>query len=165
MTTPTFFALADGSRVFIPKKHMKLHEQDLPQIERALALINANGESLIKRCVEFDDVVGKTVCVKTSESDDIVFATRQGRCTKTRFVLGRSPEDCRHVTVILVKGCDGYRLITGYIGLPAEKEVDDPSIRTQDEFNRALKFWSSHALVWGSSPVKAKPKSLKEFAC
>lgn len=159
------FYTADGFEVFIPKKHMKLHAADLPMIKAALLKVNAAGKSFLKECVEFDHIVGKTVCVSTAPDDEIVFATRLGRSTKTRFVMGRVPEDCKHVSVIITKKDDGYKLITGYIGKPAEKEVDDPSIMSEDELLRSISFWSKHALIWGSQPVKHNNSTNKSTVC
>lgn len=144
----------DNVNIFIPSKHMRLHQADMPMILEAIKLIDVAGQSSIKTTVDFGRVIGSTICVPTTEDDEIVFASRVGRQTKTRFVIGRSPEPCSKVTLIIVKTEQGYRLITGYIGLPAEREVDDPSISSSEELMRCIKFWSTHALCFGHVPVK-----------
>lgn len=158
----------DGFPVHIPKKHMKLHEADLPAVIEALANIQANGEQFIKTCFDFGRQIGTTICVKTTADDEIVFASRVGRTTKTRFVLNRKPEPCSTVTIIMARNNEGYRLITGYVGGLAEREVDDPSISSSEEFKRCLKFWSEHALCFEYVPIKAGEQvtkaTLKEFA-
>ncbi len=155
----------DGFSVQIPKKHMKLHAQDIPAVIDALAQIEAKGENFIKTCYDFGRLIGFTVCVKTTDDDDIVFASRVGRSTKTRFVRNRQPAPCSTVTIIMTRTADGYRLITGYIGGLAEREVDDPAISSAEEFKRCLKFWSEHALCLGYVPIKALlSKNETEFA-
>lgn len=136
----------DGISVFIPSKHMRLHQADMPMVLEAIKQIDIADQTFIKTTVNFGRMIGHTICVETSENDEIVFATRVGRSTKTRFVVGRSPEPCSEVTLIIAKTAHGYRLITGYIGLPAEREVDDPSISSSEELMRCIKFWSTHAL-------------------
>lgn len=145
----------DGYSVHIPKKHMKLHRADIPAIIEALDRIEAKGEHFIKTCYDFGYQIGETVCVKTTADDEIVFASRIGRSTKTRFVRNRKPDPCSTVTIIMARTVDGYRLITGYVGGLAEREVDDPSISSTEEFTRCLKFWSEHALCLGYVPIKA----------
>ena len=73
----------------------------------------------------------------------------------------RKPEPCTSV-VVIVKTADGepgaYVLVTAFVGGKPEPEPWDgraiaaagllgPGMR------RALDFWGSHALVWGSEPV------------
>lgn len=149
-----FATSRDGFSVFIPKKHMRLHEADIPMVIQAIGKIDVLNQTFIKTTVDFGRVIGSTICVPTTEDDEIVFASRVGRQTKTRFVIGRSPEPCSKVTLIIAKTEHGYRLITGYIGLPAEREVDDPSISSSEELMRCIKFWSTHALCFGHVPVK-----------
>lgn len=152
----------DGINVFIPMKHMKLHQADMPMVLEAIQKIDIAGQSFIKTTVDFGRTIGQTICVETNQNDHIVFATRVGRGTKTRFVIGRSPAPCSTVTLIIAKTEHGYRLITGYIGLPAEREVDDPSISSSEELMRCIKFWSTHALCFGHVPVKPNQRLTTE---
>jgi len=87
-----FATSRDGASVFIPKKHMRLHEADMPMVVQAIGKIDVMNETFIKTTVDFGRVIGSTICVPTTEDDEIVFASRVGRQTKTRFVIGRSPE-------------------------------------------------------------------------
>lgn len=144
----------DGFMVQISSKHMKLHAVDLPAIREAIGRLEVKGKGFVKVSIDMGRFVGSTICVPTKADDDIVFARRIGRPTMTRFVKNREPVPCRFVTLI-VSQVDklNYRLVTGYVGQEAEREIGDRSIESASEFTRALKFWSTHALVWGTQPV------------
>ncbi|MFH1408080.1 MAG: hypothetical protein ABIG91_03565 [Patescibacteria group bacterium] len=116
----------------------------------ALSWIRLNGEQFAVEEVEFGRVVGETTCVRTSESDAIVFAQRPRRFGLTRFVLGRKPEPSSKMVVILKKAEDGdyYVLISAFVGARAEPEPWD-----RNATEKSVEFWSTHALVWGSEPV------------
>lgn len=144
---------ADGIRVDVPMAHMKQHSDVLTHLDAAVRTIRVGQNNFIKTEIDFGIIIGTTDCVETSQYDDIVYATREGRPWQSRFAMNRKPQPCSHVTVVLKKVGESYRLLTAYIGRLAEREPDDISIRDDSEYMRAKHFWSNHALVWGRQEV------------
>lgn len=144
----------DGFVVQISAKHMRLHAADMDAVREAITRLEVKDKRFIKATIDMGRIVGSTICVNTRVDDEIVFARRVGRPTMTRFVKGREPSPCKYVTLIVSKLDKlNYRLVTGYVGEEAERELGDRSIESTTEFTRALKFWSAHALVWGTQPI------------
>lgn len=115
----------------------------------ALSLVHLSTEQFSVQQVDFDQVVGETTCVATSDTDEIVFAQRPCRRGLTRFVLKRQPDPATSVVVILKRIEEGnYLLITAWIGKKSEPEPWD-----KNATENSVKFWSSHALVWGSEEI------------
>lgn len=144
-------------RVRFPERHMELHSTDEEIILKSIGMLDLTGVSAFSVLqVKHDRNVGFTQCVKTAPFDDIVYAQRVGRTTKTRFVMKREPVPCDTVTLLVAPRssaqCD-FILVTGYVGYPAEREVDDPSLKTPDDIRRAIDFWKKHALCWGTQEV------------
>jgi hypothetical protein len=143
--------LASGEKVIIRNTS---HVHDNPELEKylinALSKIKSNNQNVIEGEVDFGKTIGVTRCIATSENDEIVFAMRPKRKGYTRFVKGRVPEPTSKLTVILTKDrqTNDYLVLTTYIGAKAEPEPWD--FRATD---KALEFWKSHALVYGTEPV------------
>lgn len=146
--------LGSGEAV-VDRAQSHLHLGVAVLLPEALARIDARGRQFLIEEVDFGRLIGETVCVGTTDADEIVFAQRPRRAGLTRFVKNRVAEPCSAVTVILKMGdrSSTYVLITAFLGQLAEKEPWDRSIRTDDEFARAKNFWSAHALVWGSESI------------
>lgn len=141
--------LGSGQPVYDrPQSH--LHGEVRELLPEALGRINLAGDAFSVQVVDFEQVVGKTTCVSTSETDEIVYAQRLRRFGFTRFVKNRQPEPCESVVCILKKDEveDYYILITAFIG---RWPVPEPWDRNATDLSVA--FWSSHALVWGSEPI------------
>lgn len=145
---------ADGFDVKVDLNHMAQHKSVLPLLEEIIPNMTMGDQKLIKTSVDMGRVVGVTDCVETTQYDEIRFATRKGRPGKTRFAVGRKRPECSHVTVIIKRIGDSFKLLTGFIGMAAEKEPFDPSIRTNEDYMKAKHFWDRHALVWGSQEVE-----------
>lgn len=144
---------ADGVVVDVPVDHLKQHIDVMAHLGLVVSGITAGDQRIIKTEIDMGRVIGTTDCVKTDRYDDVVYARREGRAWDTRFVLDREPEPCSHITVVMKRNGDQYKLLTAYIGRMAEKEPDDLSIRDNLEFMRAKHYWDSHALVWGRQEV------------
>jgi hypothetical protein len=144
--------------------HVKSHPVASELLVEALSRIASNGREFIAEEVNFVRVVGSTTCVPTHPHDEIRFAMRPNRVGLTRFVVGRSPEDCNTVVIILKKIEDDgssnsrYVLITAYVGKKSPPEPwdtrtlerrPDPGIAAQESRD----FWEHHALIWGSEEV------------
>ena len=119
-------------------------------LPEALARVRSEGRKFIEEEVEFGHVVGNTICVTTTDKDQIVWAQRPGRRGQSRFVVGRKPEPTTKLMVVLkwAADLDRYLLITAFFGAKAEPEPWD---RHATSSSKA--FWDTHALVWGSTPV------------
>lgn len=141
--------LGSGEPVF-DRPNTHLHQGVLALLPEALGRVNLNGDTFAVVEVDFGRVVGETMCVETSGSDQIVFAKRPKRFGYSRFVRNRNPEPCSSVVVILKKDEveDYYVLITAFVGRRPQPEPWDRNA-TPD----SAAFWSSHALVWGSEPI------------
>lgn len=111
-----------------------------------------------KHVVKFDRVVGETTCVKVSENDKVIMAVRKRRQGPTPMVLGREPEPCKSVVVILKKASDDegeyFILITAFVGENSEPEPwDKQLIPGSKEHAKAVKFWKSHALLYDEEVI------------
>jgi len=125
-------------------------------LPEALARIDARGQGFLVEEVDFGRSIGETVCVPTTDVDEIVYAQRAGRRGLTRFVKNRLPEPTAHITVVLKRDDRDpsiFVLITAFFGRKAEKEPWDTNIRTDEELVRAKEFWWTRALVWKSEPT------------
>lgn len=142
--------LASGE-VVVDRYRSHLHESVAALLPEALSRVESQRRGFILAEVDFDRVVGESVCVATGPRDQIVYAQRPKRFGLSRFVKNRKPEPCSSVVVIL-KTADGqpgaYVLVTAFIGLKSEPEPWDRNATVNSR-----SFWSTHALVWGSEPV------------
>ena len=150
MNLPVLGALGSGQLV-IDRPQSHLHESVLQILKEALSRVHLSGEQFSLQRVDFEEVVGETVCVVTSDKDEVIFAQRPKRFGLSRFVKNRTPEPCSSVCMILKRAEDRintYVLITAFVGVCPEPEPWD---RNANE--KSLEFWSDHALVWGSEEV------------
>ena len=139
----------DGWTVF-DRYNSHLHPGVQRILPTALGRINSMGRQFLVEEVVFDHVIGETVCVPTGSGDQIVYAKRPKRYGLTRFVVGKPAQPCQTVVAILKRReeNDGYVLITAFIGSKPEPEPWD-----RNATEKSVKFWNSHALVWGSEPI------------
>lgn len=141
--------LASGEAVY-DRHNSHVHGEMLSLLPEALAKVDANGRKFFIYEQDFGRVVGETVCVPTTDTDEIVWAKRPKRFGHSRFVKNRSPEPCSKVVVILKQ--DDYEsyyvLITAFVGHRPEPEPWDRNATANSRV-----FWNSHALVWGSEPI------------
>lgn len=142
-------SLASGQPVY-DRHNSHVHENVTRLLPAAFAKVNAQGRKFLIEEVTFDQIVGETVCVPTTDADEIVWAKRPKRFGHSRFVKNRKPEPCDKVVVILKKDDfeDYYVLITAFIGHRPEPEPWDRNAN-----GNSLTFWNSRALVWGSEPT------------
>ena len=139
--------------------HFIQHPNVLANIPEAIEKIvhelesEKNG-SFIKKTVDLGKVIGKREAIELNGDEKIFYAQRIGRKTLTKFVSGVKAEDCSSITFIVSKVADNkFRLITAYVGYSAEKEPLDPSIKTEEEFNRAKKYWDNTAMIDGMQVI------------
>lgn len=140
-----------SGQIVVDRYRSHLHESVLDILSEALSRVNLTTEIFAVEQVDFDRVVGETICVATSDADEIVFAQRPRRGGLTRFVKNRQPESCSSVVLILKKTEDideTFVLITAFIG-----EVAEPEPWDENATEKSVEFWNTHALVWGSEQV------------
>lgn len=144
----------NGKVVYIDSDstHAHTHLSDTPELLRlvkeALGSIIAEGGSVYTE-IDMGRIVGKTDLVETRTGDDIVYAKRLNRNIHTRFVKNRTRANTSHVTIILHKTNDGYRLFSAWIGRKVPPFPGD-----EKETSESKAFWKRHALVWGQQVVQ-----------
>ncbi|MND58556.1 hypothetical protein D3C80_497120 [compost metagenome] len=146
---------ADGIVVDIDREHMQAHASVMPFLKQIIPTLVVDDQVLIKADFDMGEIIGLTDCVETTQYDEIIYAKRPGRPGKTRFVKNRKQQPSSHVTVIMKRVGNRFKLLTSFIGKVAEKELFDKSIRTDEEFMQSKHFWDNHALVWGSQEVES----------
>ena len=150
-TSPKFNRLifGDDNVLVLSNQHMQVHADVYPLLEEAFSMFIPTKETIQKISVKFDRIIGFTICVKTTPEDEIVYAKRKGRKWKSRMVKNRTPTPSNELTFV-VKRCKNkiYRLLTAYIGSQSEREPNDTNIRTDEEYERCVEFWSNHALLY-----------------
>jgi len=140
-----------NGKVVVDRYNSHLHNCITRLIPIALSQINPNGQHFVKEVVDFGEIIGEKICVRTSSSDEIIFAQRPKRNGLTRFVKNRKPEPCSRLVMLLIKArdFDGYVLISAFIGDLSEHEPWDPKADPV----KSREFWNNNALIWGSEEV------------
>lgn len=135
--------------LILSNKHMQVHKDVYPFLHEAFAMFTPTKETIQKTVIKFDRIIGATICVKTTPEDEIVYARRKGRKWDSRMVKNRTPTPTQELTIV-VKRCKNniYRLLTAYVGGQSEREPEDINIRSNEEYDRCVEFWSSHALLY-----------------
>lgn len=145
--------LADGSLV-VDRAPSHVREENIDAVTRALRSVDPAGRTFIEQELKFGGVVGKTTCLRTDKSDEVVMAQRLGRHGPTRFVKGREPEACDTVFVVLKKVRQHrYLLVTAFVGQRPEPEPwDERSFSFSKDpgaaRERSKQFWANHALTY-----------------
>jgi len=134
---------ADGATV-IDRPNSHLHKEVVPILADALSRVNTGNRPFIEVEIDFNRIIGKTICVKTDSNDHIVYAQRANRKGFSRFVLDRDAEPSSKVMVVMKKADNTgeYLLITAFIGSKPEVEPWDPHATSA-----SFVFWKNHALV------------------
>ena len=156
----------DGRCISYSGSHLDQHKDVIPFLQEALSKVDLTKHNrrtqgnTICLAVDMERIVGKTHCVETTHKDEIVYATRAGRKTITRFVKNRDPIDCDHITVVIAMRprVETFTLVSAWIGHPAPKEPSDASILTVNELVESEKFWNCHALIYGTQQLAKDAK-------
>ena len=126
-------------------------ELTLSILKEALGMINFFSD-FHKFEVSFSHTIGKTTCVAVGPEDHVVMVYRKGRKGPTPMVIGRAPEPCKTVTLILrmEKQLQNHStLITAFIGSGSTPEPWDKSLSKRPDLKaEAELFWSTHALIY-----------------
>ena len=141
--------LASGEAV-INRRRSHLHGDVEKYLAEALGKVTSDGKYFVVANVDLGRVIGQRVCVETSDTDEILFAKRQHRKGLTRFVKNRKPKDSSTVQLVLkqTEDLNTYVCLTAYVGIHSEPEPWDPNAT-----ENSVKFWETHALIWGTTPI------------
>lgn len=129
-----------------------IHGVASSDMQAVLKSIRSMNRYIIRYQHDFGRIVGKSRCVATELGDEIIYARRVGRNSRSRFVLNRDAEPTSKVSVVLVKRADGrgYRILTAYYGtlMPVE-----PWDMGSDASDGSKELWRSHAFVYDPREV------------
>lgn len=117
----------------------------------------------IKIAVDMGRLVGLSGAVEIREvglEESVTFARRIGKPRASRVVCGVEMPPTSLITIIVAPLFtlvepnrkvfrSEYKLVVAYFGEAAEKEPWDPRIETDEEYERSLTYWRSHALIYG----------------
>lgn len=148
------FTTANGGTINLSDetmKHLEAHPETGSLLEEAIAKITLPKSTFLLEEVIFDHIIGQSSCIEINPSAPAMFAVRKGRDLPTRTTIGMPKADTKSFVVIAAKKGSEWTLITGYAGSKAPREPHDrffadPANRT--EFEKALAFWDTHALVY-----------------
>lgn len=154
--------LKNGERVD-DRFNSHVHARIENLITEGLVMIDSHGRDFIEEAVDFGRPIGETICVATDECDQIVFAKRPRRGGHSRFVLGRQPEPCSSLMLVLKaisKDKQEFLLITAFVGYKPQPEPWDERYFSQQKNpiearRKAQVFWENHALIWGGEEITA----------
>lgn len=148
----------NGIRVYDrSNSHVQGHQIDPEIMEEALLKITQTSR-FEKHVVNMGRKVGFCTCVKVTEADKVIMAVRKKRHGPTPMVVGREPEPCSSLVVILKKGYDHegeyFILITAFVGEGSEPEPWDRQLTPGTPAHaRAVKFWQTHALLYDEEVI------------
>lgn len=100
------------------------------------------------RVFEFPEVIGKTICLPTSNDDRIFYAIREGRTGHSRFVFGKIPVESNLLTIVSLNLLSYNLICSCFIGDKARPEPWDKDATIDD-----LTFWQDHAFIFGEEKI------------
>lgn len=154
---------ACGGTIVIPRKaedHLRAHPEVLEILPEVIGKVSLPQDgSFLAEAVEMGRCVGVSGRVSTPAiglDEPATFAQRVGRTRPSRVIVGVEGPEVSTVVVLAFPSREEkgtYVLVTSWVGDLAPKEPWDA---TPGEFQEALAFWSSNALVWDSA-VMSEP--------
>lgn len=144
----------NGIKVFIDEENtnLGLHIIENPKLLELAKEVVENSEisgDNVGLEYDFNKVVGKTGCVETTDSDEIVYAKRKQRDSFSRFVKNRQLEDSNLVSAVLFKKEYGYLLWSAWCGALVPTSPD-----SEGRMKTSEGFWRNHALVYDESLIQ-----------
>ena len=154
------YVTACGGTIVVPCKaeeHLRAHPEVREILAEAIGKVSlpSSGEFLATE-VNMGRVVGLYGCVEAPRikvDDRAYFAQRIGRDKPTRVIPGARGVETTKVVVLAfpARGETGkYVLVSSWVGSLGHKEPWDANIQSQEEYQKSLDFWCSHALVHDS---------------
>ncbi len=140
-----------------PQSHLQGHGMPEEVLKEALAQVSQHAP-FEKHVLDMGRIVGNNTCVQVGPEDQVVMAVRKRRFGPTPMVLGRQPEPCSKVVVVLKKAYDDegeyFVLITAFVGEGSEPEPwDRQLVPGSPEHRRAVRFWQTHALLYDEEVI------------
>lgn len=146
------------------RSHMICHDKEFLQgWEKTFEKLQSKGvfeqltEDVERIVTTFEEPIGYSMLLETTDQDEIVYAKRLERELYTRFVKNKEPGYSYQVMCILRKSKElegAYELITMYPGGKSEKEPEDTNIQTKEEMIRSLLFWQDRALIYNPNNIE-----------
>lgn len=130
--------------------HIEDHPIAKKILIKALAKINIKNTyfDFEKHIVSFNQNIGYTTCVPTSDKDEIYYKKRPYRWGYTRFVKNREPMPCNKINILLKREENKIVLVTAYIGNESEPEPWDRQCKYNPiQKKKSEEFWATHALI------------------
>lgn len=114
-----------------------------------LQKITFDGEhrSVGKFTVAYDHAVGLSPLVETTSEDDVKTAFIHGYSVPRIVVLNKEMTPSNKVSVILKKLGNKLILIDCHLGETTPRFPADKKIKTEDERQKSINFWSTHAVI------------------
>ncbi len=143
----------NGIDVYVDKNsHASTHFIDQPKLLEAVKEIIPTIEAtddVIQDNFDLGREVGVTDLLETTDEDEILYAKRPSRQDQySRFVKNKTSQPTSWVTIDLRNIQDKYELRTAFFGKLTPSFPGGKFMADQSE-----KFWSTHALVWGSQEI------------
>lgn len=85
--------------LILSNKHMQVHKDVYPLLHEAFTMFTPTKEIIQKTVIKFDRMIGSTICVKTTPSDEIVYA--RGKAVNGRLEWSKT-EHLRHQMSLLL---------------------------------------------------------------
>lgn len=85
---------------------------------------------------------GPSLMIKTTESDEVFYARREGKSGYSRFVRNRTPHSTNVFTMIIERRDRMAQIIAAYHGYRSHPEPYDSKATKE-----AIVYWRNHALI------------------
>ncbi len=150
-----------SGEVVVDRHYSYFHPSVADILPELFDKITSGKRPFISEEIEMGRIIGESICVETTDSDEIVYAHRAKRKGCTRFVKNRKPIPSSKAVVILKWDEDTkvYILITAFVGSKSEPEPWD-----RNATPNSRPFWDTHALIMDGSyeitPARKQPFAL-----
>lgn len=151
-----------GTIRVLPKtvEHLKAHPEVTVFLNEAIGLLSLpRRPAKLESVIDLGKAIGRSNLLPTpavAYDEAAMFAMRHGRRSASRVVEPNNVGPTCSTIVVIAKPTpipETYDLLTSWIGKLACKEPWDLSIRSEEERNKCLAFWRSHALIHDSKTM------------
>ena len=168
------FKTTCNGTIIVPYKaeaHLKTHPSVRKVLTEAIAMLRLpTDKSFLAIEVAMGRVVGLAECVKApviKVNQETFFAQRKERQGVSRITQESKGEESSKLAIFAFASREDarvYVLATAFIGSINHKEPWDRNIKSQEEYQKSINFWSSHALVYDPKVMEKVFKSTWEKA-
>jgi len=151
------FKTACGKDIYLReerKKHFLSHPDVLDFVDEAISkIVIPNSATYFEEAINMGRTIGEAKLIeveKISPAQKTTFALRLERKFPSRVAVNGKgiPCDCVTVEIKFDELKNEYYLSTAYIGFPCPDEPFNIKDKTSDDFEKAIDFWCSHALIF-----------------